>query len=243
MKKIYTLIALLGCCTAANAQRLVDLQVTLTSPVTGNTITSAQSTNINGVIRNVGTTVLKATDTVLMGYFIDGTQVGSTYFKTNRLMNPNDTFQFNNGVTLTFPAASNGAHSLCLVAVPTNRTADSVRDNVTANNQGCANLTFAGGSTSVQTISVSLTGNAVVNTYPMPAHSEVSFDLNLGSNSQVAVRIMDLAGRVVLSENRGMMAKGAQTIRLSTASLGVGLYLYQVIMDGAVSGGKLVISR
>ena len=150
MKKLYTLIALaLGLATISNAQRLVNLQAEMTAPLANATVTAGQTFNTNFVVRNVGTTVFKTTDTLLYGYAIDGNLLNfngsTTFFRTGRVLNPNDTMQVNRSFSINFPSSSNGAHLYCAVIAVMNRSVDSAKDNITGNNDSCRTVTFAGG--------------------------------------------------------------------------------------------------
>lgn len=252
MKKIYTIIAAaMFSAAAVNAQRLIDIQTTMTTPVAGATVTSGQQITINAVVRNVGTTTFRTDDTILYGYAIDGnlisftsgTQTFTTFFKTGKQLLPNDTMQLNRSFTLEFASTLNGSHSLCVVALPDNGSADSVKDNVTTNNSGCATVNFVGGTTSISGISASESRNVVTNVYPTPASNTANIDINLSGNASVSVKVTDLVGRTMFVANKGNMKKGAHTLNINTESLPTGIYIYQVIMNDQVSSGKLIIAK
>jgi hypothetical protein len=251
MKKLYTLLAgALLVSAAANAQRLVDISATMVAPAANATITSGTAFASSIVIKNVGTTTLKTTDTLLYAYSLNGNLLsfdGSTnptvWSRTGRQMLPNDTMHIDRNLTFTFPSSLNGAQDFCLVAVLTNRSADSVRDNITTNNQGCNSITFAGGSTSVANIIASSTLHSVTNVFPVPVRNEANFELNLGENTSVSVRVTDLTGRVVAIENKGTMSKGKQAIKISVGDIASGIYLYQIVMGEEVKSGKLVVAK
>jgi len=252
MKKIYTLLAAALCLgTAANAQRVIDLQTTITSPAANATITSGNTLTVNGVVKNLSTQQLKATDSVLYAFAIDnnlvsfnsGGQTVSYFFKTGKILNQNDTLQINRSFTISFNSSLNGSHTFCLVAFPLNESVDSVTDNVTTNNSGCNAVTFAGGTTGVETITAEIAENSVGRTYPNPANSEVNFDLNLGGNNSVTVQVYDITGRLVMSEDKGYMTKGNHTVKMNTAALVKGMYIYRVNIGTEVSTGKFSIIK
>jgi hypothetical protein len=118
-----------------------------------------------------------------------------------------------------------------------------VRDNVTTNNSGCNSVTFAGGTTGVETITAEIAANAVGRTYPNPASAAVNFDVNLGGNNNVSVQVFDLTGRLVASEDKGMMSKGNHTITVNTTALVKGLYIYRVNIGTETSTGKFSIIK
>lgn len=252
MKKVYALLAAAFCIsTAANAQRIIDLQTTISSPAANATITSGNTLTVNGVVKNLSTQQLKTTDTVLYGFTIDGSLISfssggstvSTFIKTGKQLNQNDTLQINASFSISFNSTLNGAHTFCLVAVPYNKSADSVKDNATTNNSGCNSVTFAGGTTGIENITAEITANTVGRTYPNPATAEVNFDLNLGSNNTVTVQVYDITGRLVISENKGFMTKGNQTISVNTAALVKGMYIYRVNIGTDISTGKFNIVK
>lgn len=254
MKKIYAILTAALCLSVgAKAQRSIDLSVTMSAPTASSTITSGQPFSITGVITNAGANTLQTTDSVVYYFTVDGNPITTTsngqtvllaYFRTNKQMATNDTIQVNKSLNLTFSSSLNGAHQFCLVAIPYNTSVDSVKDNVTTNNSGCANATFTGGTpTSVNTITAEEVNNQVTNVFPNPATNNVNIDMDLSFGSDVTVRVLDLMGRTVMTTESHRYGKGKQTISLNTTGLNNGLYLYQVVMGGNVSSGKLYISK
>lgn len=252
MKKIYMLLAIaFGIATTSSAQRLVDLRAEIVSPAANASIASGQTFNTDFVVRNAGTVAFKATDTVLYGYAIDNTllqftvngQQVTTFFRTGKALNPGDTMQINRSFAINFPSTLNGAHVYCAVINVMNRSADSVRDNVTGNNDSCRNVTFTGGVNSVASVTGTLAEYAVTNVFPNPATAHVNFEVKMGANNNVMVKVLDLTGRTVYQENRGTLTKGVHTIRVNTASFAPGLYLYQVVMGEEVSSGKFSVTK
>ncbi len=252
MKKFYAIIAgafLFG--TTASAQRMVDLEATLMSPATGSTITAGTTFNMTAIIKNVGTTVIPVTDTLTYRFAIDttiltftsGSQTYNTYID-NQLLNPNDTIMLSMNFTVNFPASLNGNHNFCVLAGVRNRSSDSVKDNSLTNNISCQSVTFSGGGpNSVEGISATTNNNFVKGVFPVPATNVANFEVKLGVNSNVTVKITDLLGRTVVTENKGSMNKGTHTVQVQTANLPQGLYLYQVIMNEEVSSGKILINN
>ncbi len=252
MKKIYSVLALaVGLSVSSQAQRLVDLQVTMSAPTTNATVTSGQSFNTTFVVKNVGSVSLKTTDTVLYGFAVDnsllqfnnGGQTFTAFGRSGKALAQNDTMMFNISLTITFASTLNGTHNFCVVAVPSNHSADSVRDNITNNNQGCANVNFVGGTTGINDLSATLNESAVTNVYPNPATTQVAFDVHMDGNDNVSLRIFDLTGRVVYEENKGRFTRGNHSITVNTANYVPGLYFYQVQMGEKVSTGKFTVAK
>jgi len=250
MKKLYSLLALaFGLTTVASAQRLVNLQAEMTAPAANATITNGVQFNTNFIVRNVGTTTLKATDTVLYGYFIDGGQLSfsggtpTTFFRTGKVLNQNDTMQINRAITITFPSSSNGARTYCVAINVMNNSVDSVKDNVIGNNDSCRSVTFAGGTVSVGSVSAVTNESSVTKVFPNPATSEVNFEVTIGGYHDVSIKVLDLTGRVVYEENKGNLTKGVHNLKVNADRFRSGLYLYQVVMGTDVSTGKFSVVK
>lgn len=252
MKKIYTILSLLLCTGAgANAQRLIDIQTTLTSPANGSTITSGQTVQFNTVIKNLGSQTLKTTDSVFYQYsingspitFSSGSQTFSIFYATGKQIAVNDTIQINQSFALNFNTSLNGKQQFCITALPVNRSTDSVADHVTTNNASCDSLIFSSTTTGIGTIEGTVVTNSITNVYPNPASNQVNIDLDLSAGAMVSVKVFDLMGRTIMTTEQVRYGKGKQTISLNTANLSTGLYLYQVVMDNNTSSGKLYISK
>lgn len=261
MKKIYTLLlATLGVSVAATAQRYADLDVTLVAPANASTIESGSQVSVVAQIKNLGTDTVRTTDTLLYAYRLNGqilpftnpnnpsapavTVFGVTL--TNPLP-PDSSFEFTpSPFTVTFPAATNGNHEFCIEVQAVNRSIDSLVDTVAANNLGCSNVEFAGGEEENSVITLSFasgTRSVISAVYPNPATTSATFALNLVQNQNVTVKVVDLAGRVVLHEDKGTMLKGENEVTVNTNGLTPGLYLYQVIMGNHTATGKLNVAK
>lgn len=247
-KKVLALsVALFAAVAGAHAQRLVDLQATLVNPPSNSTITSGQQFTIDVTVKNAGTTQLKATDTVAIIFYIDNTNniikdgngqaVGSAF--TGQVMNPNDTKTVTLNMTLTHSIT--GQHSFCTIAGPVNRSADSVKDNNTANNSSCSNnITFAG-STSVGQVFATVSKHAVSAAYPNPATGSFSFDVKMGDNDVVDIKLVDLTGRTVFTSTQGRQSTGEHTFKVQPANVPAGIYLYEVKIGDEKFHGKVTL--
>ncbi len=243
MKKLYAILAgalLVG--TTASAQRLIDLSATLNSPATGSTVANGANIAIDAVIQNVSANTLLPTDTILYQFFIGSNPVSNVYFRTGVTLQQGDTMRIVMNPTLTFGTQTNGQNNFCIAVQPFNSSADSVADNVAANNASCNQLTFVGG-VSVETVELSNKQNHVLNVFPVPATNQANFELMLNENSNVNVRIMDITGRTVATESKGSFSKGKHTISVNTMNLPQGIYMYQVIMNEETATGKLTIAK
>jgi hypothetical protein len=256
MKKIYTLLfATLGISVAATAQREMDLGVVMTTPAAGFVFNSGSPLDIATVITNNGPEALEINDSVFVQYYVgtslltfnlNGSSVTTFYFKTTRQVPIGDTVHFSPSFPgLTFPAAMNGQSDFCVLVIPVNRTIDSIVDRTPANNMACNMITFANGQvgSGVNSITWANGVNTVNAIYPNPATTEANFVVELAGRESVSVKVVDLAGRVVLAEDKGVMAEGEQTIRVNTSGVAAGLYIYQITMGKNTISGKLNIAK
>jgi hypothetical protein len=253
MKKVYSVLVALLIGFSANAQRVIDLSTTLSSPAANATITSGvTSVAINAVVKNLGPDSLeKVADSIFYQYLIDnqvltitiGSQQTTTFARTGVSLKVNDTVHINRNITITFPSSLNGTHQLCVAALPVHRGTDTIADNVVANNIGCVTVNLVGGTNDINEITGNADENVVTNVYPVPAQNVANIDIALANKSTVTVRIADLMGRNMSVENKGTFNKGQHTISVNTSALPAGIYTYQVTMNDQVSTGKLVIAK
>ncbi len=252
MKKFFTLIAAALCVTtAANAQRLINLEVTMTSPAAGTVITSGGTPfAVKAVVKNVGTVQLKATDSILYQYswgpyIITFSGGSSLFYRTGKALNQNDTMQINlSSFSITYNTPNNvdSTFDLCLSAIPLNRSADSVRDNVTGNNSGCkSTIRKANPGTAIGTVNGTY-GENFVSMYPNPVTTQANFNVEMAGTADVTVQVYDITGRMVINENKGKMS-GSNNIPVNTQQLKDGIYLYRVIIGEDVKSGKMVVSQ
>ncbi len=249
MKKLFTLLTALLCVLGVNAQRQVDLQVTLFNPAANATIDSGVSFNLKFGVKNVGTTPLKAGDSVLFVPTLGGQGLGLYYVagKLGKVMNPNDTLliDFTYSVNYTTPWTNDTPMQFCVVVAPRNLTADSVRDNSTANNSSCHTIKLKGNyspTASISQFNGSMITPAQVNLYPNPAQSEINFNVKTESIAAVAIRITDITGRTILVEDKGKMS-GDKTFKVNTNDFKNGLYLYQIQIGQEIRTGKFLIAK
>lgn len=80
--------------------------------------------------------------------------------------------------------------------------------------------------------------------YPNPAADKVTLSYTLTQSGNVNITIMDVMGRVVMSENQGKKEAGfAYKTNINTSNMNNGTYFYTVEVNGAKSTNKLVINR
>lgn len=252
MKKIFTLIAA-ACClsTALQAQvaRNIDMESKLIS-VTPNKVGPGENFVVTGVLKYVGTTPIKITDTVIYGFSYGGALLtigsGSTFYKTPKAMVTGDTFQVSRTLNWNpYYSVADSTKDFCLLVGIINRSADSATDKTTTNNTSCVPHTRKKNDTPPAGIQSDLAESqlAKVGVYPNPAKNEVTINVVMDHNSDVAVKVYDITGRMVINETKGTLAKGEHNLKLNTAKLNNGIYMYQVVMGEQVESGKITINK
>lgn len=78
--------------------------------------------------------------------------------------------------------------------------------------------------------------------YPNPANANTTVSFDLNNEANVAVNVTDLSGKIVYTNSLGTV-NGAQKLNIDTDSLSNGVYMVNVIVDGAVSTQKLVVRK
>lgn len=76
--------------------------------------------------------------------------------------------------------------------------------------------------------------------YPNPASTNVAMTFNLKTESHVAIRVLDMAGKVIAKRAYGSM-HGASQISYNTTDLNPGIYLVEVAINGEKMTRRLVI--
>ena len=81
--------------------------------------------------------------------------------------------------------------------------------------------------------------NNGLNVYPNPAKDNVNINLQvLESNSNVTVNIVDMLGKVVMTES---FNPAFENFNMNTANLNKGIYIVKVINGSSISSSKLII--
>lgn len=80
-----------------------------------------------------------------------------------------------------------------------------------------------------------------LNIYPNPVRDFAQFDLQLNGNTSVSYVIYDLSGRMVTNGELGTFAKGAHTMRISTADLASGSYIIRLNAGEKTETAKFLV--
>jgi hypothetical protein len=81
-----------------------------------------------------------------------------------------------------------------------------------------------------------------INVYPNPAKDYVKVNVALKQNTQVAMQVIDMTGKIVMVENYGNRG-GAQTFQLDFSNLKTGLYVLQVRSGSETASYKISIEK
>ncbi len=252
MKKLISTLAILACAVfGANAQRVLDLQVTLKSPAAGTTITSGMQTPIVFTIKNLGPQkVDKTKDTMVIEWYVDNNYVtgSQSMFKLNNDLNAGDSITLPDTLNLNFSSAANGAHDFCVAAVALNRSADSTKDANFTNNLGCRSYQFFSSSNPTGINEVTANRGAknraqTVSFYPNPVTNVATAEIYLNERQSVSIIVSDITGKVVYTEEKGAVNSGMQKISANLNSLNNGLYLVKIVAGNQQYMGKVVLAK
>lgn len=246
MKKLFTLIAFIGLGFAANAQRHCDMAVTMVQPTAAQNITSGVPFATNIVITNNGPDAFKPTDSMLYAYFANGRflHFGSAggndsifLYGTTKTLNVGDTVQINANFNFGgWHTSADFGVIYCFEVAPYNNTADSMRDPNNTNDGACDSLVFL----DVPKIA---TSNGTISLYPNPAQSQVNIGINLIQAANVSVKIFDMVGREVYTNNAGKLSTGINTVNVNTSNFVNGVYIYQVMVGDETRTGKFNVAK
>ncbi len=89
----------------------------------------------------------------------------------------------------------------------------------------------------------SLSNTVGFSVYPNPASTQATISCKVANSSAVVVSVLDLAGKVVYSNDLGTVNSGAHTVTINTDAIANGVYMVNVSVNGSVSTEKLVIRK
>lgn len=81
----------------------------------------------------------------------------------------------------------------------------------------------------------------VLRFYPNPVVDNVTMELSVFHAGKGLVKVYDLTGKVVMSENLGTLTEGTYTRTFDLQRLQSGMYLVNVVVGGQVSTSKLIV--
>jgi len=219
MKKIYLIVAAVLTSATLSAQQY-DLQIALTTPVSGSSVVGASSTNVAFTLTNNGPLTISAGDTLWFSYALEANIFGldGTPNGVNGVILPQDMVSGASIPSLALGGLSINLGSItvntevCVVCWGVNGAVDlgkDPNDSDVTNNVDCF--------TATPPANVGLTENSIVTSvYPNPA-TDV---LNIVTNEEIAnVSIISLEGKVVAT---------ATNSAVDISMLNSGIYIYEV---------------
>lgn len=84
-------------------------------------------------------------------------------------------------------------------------------------------------------------GSSEVKIYPNPVVDHATLKITLAQAGNVSLRVYDLSGRVVLTDNLGKKNEGVHTYSLNCQQLPKGMYLVNVISGRNIATSKMVV--
>jgi hypothetical protein len=248
MKKVFTLGLLLTCSILSFGQRYVDIALTMSSPDSGMVIDGTQPFTFTATIKNNGPDTLKTTDTLVLGFDLDGastlesmTVQGQTTteiaFTLSAAMPSGASAQINQQFAFA-NSPSDGQHELCALIVPLNRSADSVKDTVTANDKSCTTIIVS--TTAVPNVAANKMSASV---FPNPMYKSATIDLDLPVNGNVRVTVSDLFGRTVYEKSYENLSIGKNKVALDVSNIPSGNYILNVGTSYGSSHEKIIIQQ
>lgn len=79
--------------------------------------------------------------------------------------------------------------------------------------------------------------------YPNPANDIANVNFSIAENADVVIEVVSLVGQKVVSVNKGNLAAGNYIHQLDVQNLNAGIYLVNVIANGAVNTMRVTVSK
>lgn len=92
-----------------------------------------------------------------------------------------------------------------------------------------------------QGISVVDRGNNRISIYPNPVSNVANLDITVTEASNAVIRVYDINGRQVFTDNMGRLNEGANSYRLNVEGYARGMYLINVVCGKQVATSKLIV--
>lgn len=80
-----------------------------------------------------------------------------------------------------------------------------------------------------------------VNVFPNPAFGQANLEINVNQAGNAIIKVYDLSGKVVLTQNMGHLQQGAVSHRLDLSDLNSGMYLVNVVIGKQSAVTKLIV--
>lgn len=271
MKRIYTTLALLGAlATSAFAQKTIDLSISPYFPVNGTTydnLAEGDTFYMAAIVTNNGSDALGAGDTIVIrrdlgmtgnpGIYIDEGYLSANL--PNTFAGGSDTlvWAFIQGSVLG--TLADDTEVIC--NFPTNAKADTSYmfiygfnadgfftdegidegGNISGNNIFFWDDVTFGEPSALEAIK-GLEKEQLL-AYPNPAVNNISFKYNFKKNGNAVIRVTDIAGRIVLTQELGNQVMGEKTFSLDISALNNGMYQLELVTDDKRAISKFSVKR
>jgi hypothetical protein len=243
MKRIYLLMALLvSFAGVANAQRTADLRLFHYNLNAGDTLKIRAQNPPGRIIAwgfvNGGPNAITNSDTLFL----------KTPYQTFRLLLPasgipvGDTVNFIDTVAFT-SGPTTATYNWCDSAWAKGTAANPVNDPAISNNKICKTMIVLNmPPTSVSELFAS--EQKGLNIYPNPTSGQLQLRHDFGFSATAArVRVMDVAGRLVYSEELGNNLTGVQEFSLNLSNLNAGIYFVELQAGESRATGRILIQK
>ena len=84
-------------------------------------------------------------------------------------------------------------------------------------------------------------GENTLSIYPNPASDYATFDLNVFQAGRATVKVYDLAGKVVMTQDLGILDAGAHSYRVDVSNFRHGMYLVNISFGKQTATSKLIV--
>lgn len=271
MKKIFTTlcaVALIG--GAAFAQKTADLEVIPYFPEPDSSYVNlaiGDTFYVGQIVKNNGPAAVATTDTLVVGFggmYIN--TAGTSYRITRNATGISipvggvDTFlyyaiqgdvviasgpgglpiktQWNTNSLDTVSAFINGKNASGLFT-------DAGYDGTTFSDNNAIGYQIRFGAAAPPTAITTINGldKSSINVYPNPAKSVLNFKYAFTAATTASVRVMDIAGREVLTQDFGKQYAGERQFTISTAALNAGVYTLEFVTDDKRATSKFTVAK
>lgn len=236
MKKTYLLVLFLAASTQLFAQRYIDFETVVFSPVNGDPIASNHSFTLGYYWINHGPDSIMAGDTALAQFYIDTVMMSQGQYLFGVTVRPGDSVTIQVPFTVDVPDSLLGMGSFCVNSIMQGM-GTTIIDTNQSNNKSCADsLIFMEHGLAISPDP----GRAQLQVYPVPASDNLLFAYSSNYSGAISIRICDLMGRSLV-ETAQICRQGGN--KLNIASLPPGNYIYSVLINGSTYKGIFRVSR
>ncbi len=224
MRKIYLAVLFLLLSVATFAQRQVDMSYSIVKPALNATVTRGEATAIEILATNHGPASIFAGDTLVFGILLNNklaTVVGAPISSAEVTMG--QAIRITGNLTLNTDVPT-GAMDFCILGYVYGGPAGSATDPVSTNNSSCMSISYVNGTTGIG--SAKMLSEVIA--FPNPAADVLTVRYELGNSSDVAVRVLDLTGKVIRELKQGLKDAGQNEVQINVSDLAAGLYLYEI---------------